>query len=631
MNMQDSPIAKLLVERLKAEGIAPLPECANEFTKEDAKLLCSFFAGLSYKALLQGSITEEDAKTAQIHQLIPKLRFLDAYLKECESDSLAAILSISEKEAGELLAGKRPIGRIALRRAARYFHLEARDLLNDDVSLPKKEDLTIDQTIKASRKENAERKNGLFEHKHFLTRNYQILNSKKKTSLLLSILLVAIPLLSFSIYAISAVTLEKNDDLQKYVEGSEATLYDTHSDSQTALHDELEETSVTNDANAIYCPITVGTTLYRIYDITPGSSSYKAQLELYFTFDKESFQTMFAEYAKDALMEEVLASYGSDTTETYDEFIANHQTFFDNWVKENDRNYYPAEVSVNDPSMQTMFKIGNGSIVPDTVTYLKKIEEVQRDDGGVTCYQSLSLDAEFVKSFDSIRYPLDSVQFKMYIQPTMDAHYIRYVPDLSVDSEGNLVSGYSPYFKLTSGYRLINETDDIKNFSLRLNYYESGNSDPALSAFDTTIRTQLEIVCRANRQGVSLFLKAFMNLFAVMIWIAIAFYNQSHNGENAIGMLGTGLFGLISSILVGLSLVSDAGMYSLITMLNVFTLFVILVMAYATIASMRAEKKGDICLIAYNNVRLRIYFYLILAAAILMFVCLPLCSYLFGL
>jgi len=228
-----------------------------------------------------------------------------------------------------------------------------------------------------------------------------------------------------------------------------------------------------------------------------------------------------------------------------------------------------------------------------------------------------------------VRYPLESVQFKMYILPIMDANYCRYRPDRSETSSGERISGFSPYFAVTNGYRPIRETGGIKNFSLRVNYYKDMNNDPAIT-FEHAMRTQLEIIVRANRAGLSLFLQAFINLFSVVIWIIIAFYSQSYTGEDSIGMLGTGLFGAISSMLVGISMVSDAGIFSIITMINIFTLAVIMIMTYQSIAAKRAAVRKDKVLIAYNGIKLRILFYVLTLCTITMFGILPAISYMWS-
>ena len=196
-------------------------------------------------------------------------------------------------------------------------------------------------------------------------------------------------------------------------------------------------------------------------------------------------------------------------------------------------------------------------------------------------------------------------------------------------SEGNLISGFTPYFSVTSGYRLIHDTEDMDNFTMRLNYYYDENNDPAID-YEQSVRTQLEIIVRANRAGLSLFLQAFINLFSVVIWIIIAFYSQSYTGEDSIGMLGTGLFGVISSMLVGLSMVSDAGIFSLITMINIFTLAVIMIMTYQAIAAKRAAVRKDKVLIAYNGIKLRVLFVLLTICTVAMFVVIPALAYMWS-
>ena len=113
----------------------------------------------------------------------------------------------------------------------------------------------------------------------------------------------------------------------------------------------------------------------------------------------------------------------------------------------------------------------------------------------------------------------------------------------------------------------------------------------------------------------------------VVIWIIIAFYSQSYTGEDSVGMLGTGLFGVISSMLVGLSMVSDAGIFSLITMINIFTLSVIMIMTYQAIAAKRAQVRKDKVLIAYNGIKLRVLFILLTLCTIAMFVVIPAIAY----
>ena len=445
---------------------------------------------------------------------------------------------------------------------------------------------------------------------------------RKRVKLVLSILLISVPLVAYIFFCASEVAFERFDDVRKYHIGSDGLPYDKYDPIQQKYYDDLSGTSKANNPDAYYVEVTVGAVLEKIKNISPSTSSYETRMQLYFKFDKDEFLNMFRHYARNVLSDQIIDDYYAESEESrpvgtieFESWLDEHGAYFEEWVESHDHEYYPGETPSNVlTDKETMFVLGNGEFVPDSLGSIKELEEVQYyDENGnlrTLCYQKIRFNGAFEKGFDSVRYPLDSVQFKMYILPTMDADYVRYVPDTATDSDGVRVSGFTPYFGITSGYRLIHDTDKVDNFTLRINYYADTNNDPAVH-FDDSVRTQLEIIVRANRAGVSLFLQAFINLFSVVIWIIIAFYSQSYTGEDSVGMLGTGLFGVISSMLVGLSMVSDAGIFSLITMINIFTLSVIMIMTYQAIAAKRAQVRNDKVLIAYNGIKLRVLFILL--------------------
>ncbi len=444
-------------------------------------------------------------------------------------------------------------------------------------------------------------------------------------------------------FLIWTVSSEKKEKYQEYRQGSDDTyIYNVYSEEQKLFHDKLQSTSKENNSDAYYTTVKVGTVLEKMKNIDSSSSSYETRMELYFKFDKDEFRETFRHYARNVLADQIINDYylehSSEVREmtiNYKEWLDSHEEFFSQWIEIHDSEYYPGEASSNVlVNKNTMFDIGNGEIVADSYGTIKDLEEVQYiDENGnlrTMCYQKVKFNGHFEKGFDSARYPLESVQFKMYITPTMDAEYIRYVPDRDTDTAGRRISGFAPYFSLSNGYRLIKEDTGCKNFMLCINYLKAINNDPAIE-YNSTYKTQLEIIVRANRQGISLFLKAFINLFSVVIWIMIAFYSQAFTGEDSIGMLGTGLFGVISSMLVGLSMVSDAGIFSLATMINIFTLAVIMIMTYQSIAAKRARIHNNKAQIIYNGIKLQILFYILSAATVVMFFILPSISYMWKL
>ena len=514
-------------------------------------------------------------------------------------------------------------------------------LIDDEKDLPDLEHLQIDEDLLSIQRNDVENDIERQKQKHFFSRNWKMIGYSKRLKLVLSVLVIIIPLVAFILFCASEVAFERFDDMHKYRIGSDGLDYDIYDPIQKKYHDDLEGTSRANNPDAYYVEVTVGAVIEKIKNIHSETSSYETRMQLFFKFDKDEFRNMFRHYARNVLVDQIIDSYYAESSEprpsgtlSFDEWIDSHSDYFEEWIEAHDHEYYPGETPSNVfTDKETMFVLGNGEFVPDSMGVMKELEEVQYyDEEGnlrTMCYQKIRFNGAFEKAFDSVRYPLDSVQFKMYILPTMDADYIRYVPDRSTDSDGVRVSGFTPYFEITSGYRLIHETDNVDNFTLRLNYYYDTNNDPAVH-FDENVRTQLEIIVRANRAGLSLFLQAFINLFSVVIWIIIAFYSQSYTGEDSVGMLGTGLFGVISSMIVGLSMVSDAGIFSLITMINIFTLAVIMIMTYQAIAAKRAQVRKDKVLIAYNGIKLRILFITLTVCTAMMFVAIPALAYMWG-
>ena len=572
---------------------------------------------------------------------LEKIRTLAEYMEKERGITLARAISVNPASMEKVLAGKEEPSARLIAKIAAYFFFPVDILTDDSKELPDLGTIELDEDLLSIQRNDIANDIEREKQRHFFSRNWRMIGYRKRVKLILSVLLIAVPLIAYILYCGSEVAYERFDDMRKYRIGSDGLFYDIHDPIQKKYHDDLEGTSKANNPDAYYVDVKVGVVLEKIKNISSATSGYEARMQLYFKFDKDEFRNMFRHYARRVLADQIIDDYYASSEEirpagaiSYDQWIDGHMEYFEEWVDLHDSEYYPGETPSNVlTDKETMFTIGNGEFVADSFGAIKELEEVQYyDEEGnlrTMCYQKVKFNGAFEKAFDSVRYPLDSVQFKMYILPTMDADYIRYTPDTDVNGDGNRISGFSPYFGITSGYRVIKDTEDMDNFTLRLNYYYDENNDPAVH-FDESVRTQLEIIVRANRAGLSLFLQAFINLFSVVIWIIIAFYSQSYTGEDSVGMLGTGLFGVISSMLVGLSMVSDAGIFSLITMINIFTLAVIMIMTYQAIAAKRAHVRKDKVLIAYNGIKLRLLFVLLTICTIAMFLIIPALAYMWG-
>jgi ABC-type multidrug transport system fused ATPase/permease subunit len=229
----------------------------------------------------------------------------------------------------------------------------------------------------------------------------------------------------------------------------------------------------------------------------------------------------------------------------------------------------------------------------------------------------------------------------------LSVDHLRYEYADVVDVSRHQLSGTSPYtycshdeglyttmgdsIAFTDGFRSVKETGGIKCHAEAIEY-DVNKDHPEKS------NSKYTVVVRANRAAFtqgnflpSTFLTTYINLFAIIIWITIAFYNQSYAGEDALGMLGTGMFSAISATIVGFQMVSDASMFSLLTMINIFTLAVILIMTYQSVMAKRANAKKDKALIAYNGVKLRVMFYVLTFCTLVIFIGLPIAAYIWTL
>ena len=415
-----------------------------------------------------------------------------------------------------------------------------------------------------------------------------------------------------------------------------------------------------------YVNVNTGSEIEKITDISHSNNSYTARLSTFFDFDQMEFHKMFYRFdegeafnannfytAEDLLTDNYTPS-DDGSSSVYLEYsdnipdiiqfnfadgahpseASNKPASLSTLYKNRERSAFPGEQQSNNFSNNNSeFFIGNGSFVPDSIEVREKGRAYKAEDGSFRYFQKIHFDAKIEKTFDSPRYPLDSVQFHIYIQPNRSSDYVRYklIDKLSINGETVAFNGFSSSFSMTNGYRRISSDGDIKDLTTRIIYY-AVNEESALKNEDPSnwiIKSELEIVVRANKSGMSSFIQAFINIFAVGIWMIIAFFNQSYNKQDSIGMIGTGLFAAISSVLVGVSMISDANIFSLITMINIFTLAIILIMAYESIAAKRASVKENKAAVAYRSIKLRAIFYVLVFASLLMFVALPFAAYIF--
>ena len=208
------------------------------------------------------------------------------------------------------------------------------------------------------------------------------------------------------------------------------------------------------------------------------------------------------------------------------------------------------------------FIIGNGN------ADAKLLMLDEHDSATGEHYQQFRVTATIEKYFDTTRYPLESHQLKVFVEDERDMSEVRYI----ADSEH---SALSPYLTI-AGFDVINHDDGVY-----LNEYASTMNDPVFEqlSFETQGKKTMEyvFVTRVNRNGYGLFFKAFLSLFGMLLWVCIGLYNSAYNGVDALGVMNTGIFGAVSSMIVGMNLLSDARGSGLIEYVNFFALSMILI------------------------------------------------------
>lgn len=576
-----------------------------------------------------------------------KFKFLNDYLLEKYHISLYEILEEDENTLESIFNGNEYPNKNIIHKTSEFFYLNEDILTDDNKELPNKDSLAIDENLLSIRKNEYEKELGKKKHKNVIKRNFNSLDNKKKHSLIRNLILTCIPFVAFALYSYITVSINRVETLNSY--RTENTL----SESQKQIEDSLPQKS----SSLYYNSVNIGAQLERINEISSSNNSFNVTMSVRFDLDQLDFHKMWWQkqknevfnadnfYSEEELMQDCwqLDSTGEkwlnypdnipDVIQFNFEDNNNQRLHLDknnlsptsiSTLYQAEKAAYPGEKSSNVfTDKNDEFSIGNGKISPDSLEYSDKGTAYYDEESKSYRYgQKVHFTATINKKFDSPRYPLDSVQFHIYIQPNRTTDYIRYVPD-------SQMSGFSTYFSISGGYRLINENNGAKNFVLLNNYYVDTDLDRSSKTFGKEIiKSQLEIIVRANKHGFSVFLNSFLNIIAVACWLILAFFNQSFNKDDSISMIGTGFFSAISAILLGFSIVSNADSFSLLSVINIFTLGMVLVMGYECIAAKHANKLNDASLIAYRNCKIRCLFYFFILFALLMYIILPAISYL---
>lgn len=253
-------------------------------------------------------------------------------------------------------------------------------------------------------------------------------------------------------------------------------------------------------------------------------------------------------------------------------------------------------------NMAENFRIYKGDILKKDM--VKELHE------GEHHYQLVRLSVDVSKVYWTPRFPLDSHQLRIYVESTHPADKVVFLED---KSNTNLNPNMS-----IAGYGLSKYDNAVV-----ANEYVGNNGDPQYvkPVITSEYVTQIEI----NRSGFGVYLKCFIALFGTSLWMFLVLYINSMHRVDPLDMIPGALFGAVSNIMIGASLLPDALNVGLLEYVNFWGIFTILAVACVVINVNRIRSRYDERRFAkyYGETMLK----LIVCVTVLGHILLPLCAY----
>lgn len=250
------------------------------------------FANISYRKVRNGKEELPSDENYGLEQRTAKLRYLDRFLIErAQGLTLARALSLSLAKWKQIESGWDLPSPAVMRRAAVYFSLPPKMLLDDEEKLPSYDELKIDEDLAAVQRNDLSETMNYYKNKHYIARNFRVLSHAMRARLYASLLIVLLPLAAFTGYCTYRILNDRNESVQKM---NQTDIIDSKSkafrDSYIAGNDKAKNSSLT------YCNVKVGLQVVKIFDIKPSNEYFSAAVKLWFDFDQEEFHTMFKAY-----------------------------------------------------------------------------------------------------------------------------------------------------------------------------------------------------------------------------------------------------------------------------------------------------------------------------------------------
>lgn len=204
------------------------------------------------------------------------------------------------------------------------------------------------------------------------------------------------------------------------------------------------------------------------------------------------------------------------------------------------------------------------------------IEDITLHDG--TRYQSFRVDVTITKQFETSRFPLESHQLRMYIEPDYTINEVVLVDDKESNSYASNIS--------ITGYEICNYDTGIFYYRYPTDYGHGEYSNGKISSEHIT-------AIELNRSSVGVYLKCFIALFGTTSWVLIVLYICTFHRVDPLGMLPAALFGTVTNIMVGANLLPDALDLGLLEFINFWGIFTIITVTVGVININRIRNKFE--------------------------------------
>ena len=255
---------------------------------------------------------------------------------------------------------------------------------------------------------------------------------------------------------------------------------------------------------------------------------------------------------------------------------------------------------------------------PDVVHFYKgsfSASERTHIDRGDLHYSRVAYNVTINKTFWTPRFPLDSHQMRIYLEPSANVNSIVLEP-VEKDSGFNTSSSITGY--------------DMTRFAVTENIitYDTILLNPEYAEYKNPIyKTELLTMFEINREGFGLYIKCCVALYGTLAWILLCLYIATFRRVDALGMVGSAFFGAVSNVLVGANLLPDALQLGLIEFVNFFGVAIIVAGAAVVIAinTIRKERGNEAFAQFYGRVMLGLFIVIVIVGNI----ALPLSAYMF--